>query len=138
MNFIISSQSSLALLLIAVIKLSGVAVNKRAEYCMQNLDVFSHYTFIFLIYPFVSKVVVSTFNCQDLGDSGSWLKSDMRLPCPLASSNFSKTWSIIFTFVFPVGVPYTTAIEYVLLLQNFACRILIHSTVASCLSLAHT
>jgi len=87
----------------ATIMKSRLPEKKHSEIC--SAFYFASLAFIFLIYPFVSKVVVSTFNCQDLGDSGSWLKSDMRLPCPLASSNFSKTWSIIFTFVFPVGVP---------------------------------
>ena len=68
---------------------------------------FAALAFIFLVYPFVSKVVVSTFNCQDLEDGGRWLKSDMRLACPLDSSNFSKTWSIIFTILWLCGVPVT-------------------------------
>jgi len=66
---------------------------------------FSALAFLFLVYPLVSKAVLGTFNCADLGDGGKWLKSDMRLSCPLDSSNFALHWSIVFTIVFPIGVP---------------------------------
>ena len=67
---------------------------------------FAALAFLFLVYPFVSKAVLGTFNCADLRpDGGRWLKSDMRLTCPLESSNFALNWSIAFTIVFPFGVP---------------------------------
>ena len=64
---------------------------------------FSMMGFLFLVYPFVSKVILNTFNCVDLGSS-RWLKSDLRERCPEPSS-FVYIWSWIFVFIVPIGVP---------------------------------
>ena len=60
---------------------------------------------IYLIYIPVSSMVLSTFLCQDLGDDGSWLVRDFRVPCPRTSGSFSYGWAIFTTIVYPVGFP---------------------------------
>ena len=76
-----------------------------AAFCLSAL------TFLFVIYPFVSKVVVGVFNCIELdpynqfeGDS-SWLKSDLREPCPHPGSSFTFFWGVLFLVVYPLGLP---------------------------------
>jgi hypothetical protein len=76
-----------------------------AAFCLSVL------TFLFVIYPFVSKVVVGVFNCIELdpyGDfegDGSWLKSDLREPCPHPGSSFTFSWGVLFLVVYPLGLP---------------------------------
>ena len=71
---------------------------------------FSLLSFLFLLYPFVSKIVVGTFVCEDLdpelhfeGDN-QWLRSDLREPCPQQGS-FASIWAIFCVAVYPAGVP---------------------------------
>ena len=56
---------------------------------------------LFLIYPPLSALITSTFNCDNnLG----LLRSDYREVCP-TSQNFTFWYSIAFFFVYPVGIP---------------------------------
>jgi len=64
---------------------------------------FNVMAFLFVVYPFVSKVVIETFICVDLGNS-SWFKSDLRERCP-TSNSLGFVWSVIFTIMIPIGVP---------------------------------
>jgi hypothetical protein len=72
---------------------------------------FSVLTFMFVIYPFVSNVVVGVFNCVELDlydqfeGHGSWLKSDLREPCPALSDSITFAWGLIFLVVYPIGIP---------------------------------
>jgi hypothetical protein len=65
---------------------------------------FSSMVFLFVIYPFVSKVIIETFICVDLGKNSIWLKSDLRERCP-TSNSLGFVWSVIFTIAIPIGVP---------------------------------
>jgi hypothetical protein len=65
---------------------------------------FSSMAFLFVFYPFVSKVIIETFICVDLGKNSVWLKSDLRERCP-TSNSLGFVWSVIFTIAIPIGVP---------------------------------
>ena len=65
---------------------------------------FSSMAFLFVVYPFVSKVILETFICVDLGNDSSWLKSDLRERCP-TSNSLGFVWSVIFTIAIPIGIP---------------------------------
>jgi N-acetylneuraminic acid mutarotase len=65
---------------------------------------FSAMAFLFVVYPFVSKVIIETFICVDLGKNSIWLKSDLRERCPMSNS-LGFVWSVIFTIAIPIGVP---------------------------------
>jgi hypothetical protein len=82
---------------------------------------FSVLSFLFVVYPFVSQVVVGVFNCIDLdpynqfeGD-GSWLKSDLQEPCPHPGSSFTFSWGVLFLVVYPLGIP----VLFVMTLYHF-------------------
>jgi len=66
---------------------------------------FAMLSFLFLIYPAVSSTVLNTFNCIDLDVHGNWLKVDMRVQCPRDTLNVGFTWSLVFVFIYPVGIP---------------------------------
>ena len=92
----------------------GDAYFKRADKTRPVIVAFffSVLSFLFVIYPFVSQVVVGVFNCIELDPydqfegHGSWLKSDLREPCPLKPGNsFTFSWGFIFLVVYPVGIP---------------------------------
>ena len=58
----------------------------------------------FIVYPAVSVTVLRTFSCLDLGRSGNWLLSDMRVSCP-EPGEFSYNYSVFGIFLYPIGVP---------------------------------
>ena len=58
--------------------------------------------FLFLIYSTVSMVTLESFNCNPQGLG--LLAADYRESCPEANS-FLRIYSIIFIFVYPVGIP---------------------------------
>mmetsp|Transcript_34384 Transcript_34384/g.50329 ORF Transcript_34384/g.50329 Transcript_34384/m.50329 type:complete len:451 (+) Transcript_34384:131-1483(+) len=68
---------------------------------------FAILSFLFVVYPFVSHMVLGTFSCVPLlpGSNGAWLKTDLRELCPKNSNSPSYAWSIFFTFVYVIGVP---------------------------------
>jgi len=66
---------------------------------------FAMLSFLFLIYPAVSSTVLNTFNCIDLDVHGNWLKVDMRVQCPRDTLDVGFTWSLVFVFIYPVGIP---------------------------------
>ena len=86
----------------------GDAYFKRADKTRPVMVAFffSVLSFLFVIYPFVSQVVVGVFNCIQLDPydqfegHGSWLKSDLREPCPLKPGNsFTFSWGVILRHV---------------------------------------
>jgi len=96
----------LAVLLLLALPLAYVSAS-GADTADKNKVVAAFYfnmmAFLFVVYPFVSKVVIETFICVDLGNS-SWLKSDLRERCP-TSNSLGFVWSVIFTIMIPIGVP---------------------------------
>lgn len=58
-----------------------------------------------LVYPPVSRVVVSSFNCLDFGDVGSYLNADLRVDCSSASEEFNtiKWLRVLLLIVWPIG-----------------------------------
>jgi hypothetical protein len=92
----------LLVLPLACIRGSGVDVAKKSK--VVSASYFSAMAFLFVVYPFVSKVILATFICVDLGNNSIWLKSDLRERCP-TSSSLGFVWSVIFTITIPIGVP---------------------------------
>jgi hypothetical protein len=58
----------------------------------------------FTAYPAVSRNILSTFSCVQLGADGHFLRADMRITCP-GPSDFSTIWAAVFTCLIPGGVP---------------------------------
>ena len=56
----------------------------------------------FLAYPVVSLTTLQAFDCQPLGLNR--LAADYNEPCP-ENSSFLRVWSIIFIWIYPLGVP---------------------------------
>ena len=56
----------------------------------------------FLIYPIVSLTTLQAFDCSPLGLNR--LAADYNEPCP-DNSSFLRVWSIIFIWIYPVGIP---------------------------------
>jgi hypothetical protein len=65
---------------------------------------FSILFIVFTAYPAVSRNILSTFACANLGADGNFLRADMRLTCPSAG-DFNTTWAAVFTCLIPAGVP---------------------------------
>jgi hypothetical protein len=99
--FLIAVLLLLALPL-ACICVSGADVAKKSK--VVSGFYFAAMAFLFLVYPFVSKVIIATFICVDLGNNSIWLKSDLRERCP-SSNSLGFVWSVIFTIAIPIGVP---------------------------------
>ena len=59
---------------------------------------------VFTAYPAVSRNILSTFSCAQLGADGYFLRSDMRIPCP-GGGDFNTIWAAIFTALISAGVP---------------------------------
>jgi hypothetical protein len=55
-------------------------------------------------YPAISRTILSTFACTNLGVDGSWLRSDIRVSCP-HSHDFAFVWAVIFSMLIPAGFP---------------------------------
>jgi hypothetical protein len=87
---------------LACICASGVDAAKKSK--VVSAFYFSSMAFLFVFYPFVSKVIIETFICVDLGKNSVWLKSDLRERCP-TSNSLGFVWSVIFTIAIPIGVP---------------------------------
>ena len=60
---------------------------------------------LYLAYPSVSQTVIGMFNCQDLGDAGVFLRSDLRVQCFTPKHVSYMKAAIFWIFVYPVGVP---------------------------------
>jgi hypothetical protein len=58
----------------------------------------------FTAYPAVSRNILSTFACVNLGADGNYLRADMRTVCPVAGE-FALVWAGIFTAFIPFGIP---------------------------------
>jgi N-acetylneuraminic acid mutarotase len=99
--FLIAVLLLLALPL-ACICASGADAAKKSN--VVSAFYFSSMAFLFVFYPFVSKVIIETFICVDLGKNSIWLKSDLRERCPMSNS-LGFVWSVIFTIAIPIGVP---------------------------------
>ena len=56
----------------------------------------------FLAYPVVSLTTLQAFDCQPLGLNR--LAADYGEPCP-NNSNLLRVWSIIFIWIYPLGIP---------------------------------
>jgi hypothetical protein len=65
---------------------------------------FSIFFITFSAYPAVSRNILSTFACAQLGADGHFLRSDMRMLCP-GRGDFATVWAIVFTCLIPAGVP---------------------------------
>ena len=64
--------------------------------------------FVFMIYPMVSITSLKGLHCRDFGPPiSSLLVSDLQVACPWAAggSNFLFMYTLVFVFVYPVGVP---------------------------------
>jgi hypothetical protein len=92
----------LLVLPLACICASGADAAKKSN--VVSAFYFSSMAFLFVFYPFVSKVIIETFICVDLGKNSIWLKSDLRERCP-TSNSLGFVWSVIFTIAIPIGVP---------------------------------
>ena len=57
---------------------------------------------LFLIYPVVSLTTLLAFDCRPSGLNK--LAADVNEPCP-ENGSFLRIWSIIFIWVYPVGIP---------------------------------
>ncbi|KAJ1484328.1 hypothetical protein T484DRAFT_2517051 [Baffinella frigidus] len=78
-------------------------VRKNLEQSVSALSFWGLFL-VFVVYPSVSVEAFNTFSCIDLGRSGNWLKSDMRVACP-ESGGFVYVCSIFAIFIYPVGIP---------------------------------
>ncbi len=58
----------------------------------------------FAAYPAVSRNILSTFACVQLGSDGHYLRADMRIECP-TSTDFLTIWAAAFTCLISAGVP---------------------------------
>jgi len=86
-------------------ELKIVAVKESVIKELVSAFFFAMLSFLFLIYPAVSTTVLNTFNCIDLDVHGNWLKVDMRVQCPRDTLDIGFTWSLVFVFIYPVGIP---------------------------------
>ena len=57
---------------------------------------------LFLVYPNVSLTTLQAFDCRPAGLG--LLAADLNLKCP-KSSDLLSVWSIVFIFVYPIGIP---------------------------------
>ena len=60
---------------------------------------------IFLVYPPVSRIVLSSLKCNDLGLDGSYLHADYRVDCDSNEYTWVRTAGIAFTILWPIGAP---------------------------------
>jgi len=78
----------------------------RYEGCMAQFW-YAILFFLYLIYPMVSVQTLTSFNCQDLDSSGSWLRADYREICPNERTGERIFgWSLFCVFIYPVGIPF--------------------------------
>jgi hypothetical protein len=80
--------------------------NRDRETYSKALDYF-YFSMLFVTftaYPAVSRNILSTFACINLGADGNLLRADMRIACP-GTSDFSTIWAAIFTCLIPAGIP---------------------------------
>jgi hypothetical protein len=59
---------------------------------------------LYLAYPAVSQVVISIFNCQQVGDA-SYLRADFREQCYTPRHTAHMKAAVFWILVYPVGVP---------------------------------
>lgn len=60
---------------------------------------------LYLAYPSVSQTVIGMFNCQRLGDAGTFLRSDLRVQCFTPRHRSYMKAAVFWILVYPVGVP---------------------------------
>jgi hypothetical protein len=89
-------------LLLACVCASGTDAAKKSN--VVSVFYFSAMAYLFVVYPFVSKVIIETFICVDLGKNSIWVKSDLRDRCP-TSNSLVFVWSVIFAIAISIGVP---------------------------------
>ncbi|MFX5756298.1 hypothetical protein ABTE27_20350, partial [Acinetobacter baumannii] len=70
----------------------------RQKYWLLNL-----YS-LFLIYPFVSSTIISTFVCRKYGDT-TYLYADMTQTCNTSTWNSFVILSAVMIVVYPIGIP---------------------------------
>ncbi len=75
----------------------------RIEKCWDAFY-FSILFITFAAYPAVSRNILSTFACVNLGIDGNYIRADMRMACP-GGGDFATIWAAVFTGVIPAGVP---------------------------------
>jgi hypothetical protein len=61
--------------------------------------------FLFVIYPGVSTIVLNHYNCKSIADHGSYILSDLRVPCYEGDWPTFSYLGILFIIIYPVGVP---------------------------------
>ncbi|CAN0510836.1 unnamed protein product, partial [Laminaria digitata] len=59
----------------------------------------------FWVYSSVSYTIFQTFSCDDLDDGKAYLRADYSLECSTARHRAFKTYSLVMTCVYPVGIP---------------------------------
>jgi hypothetical protein len=65
---------------------------------------FSTLFITFAAYPAVSRNILCTFACANLGADGHFLRADMHVTCP-SPGDFSFIWAAVFAGLVPAGVP---------------------------------
>eukprot|EP00960_Hanusia_phi_P001713 49571-Hanusia_phi.AAC.2 len=93
----------IALLVLPALVARYREVNLRRE--LEQKVMFWILFFLFTIYPFVSSVILQTFVCVEFGPEQNYLVADFRVECPLKRRGKELILAIIFTLVYPLGIP---------------------------------
>ncbi|CAN0532778.1 unnamed protein product, partial [Laminaria digitata] len=59
----------------------------------------------FWVYSSVSYTIFQTFSCDDLDNGKAYLRADYSLECSTDLHSAFKTYSLVMTCVYPVGIP---------------------------------
>merc|ERR1711964_109198 len=83
----------------------GILVKKKAQANIRDAATGRLFLVVFLLYPSLTNKILQGFACRQIGEDTSILNADYAMDCESSDYNFLFFGCILFTLLWPIGVP---------------------------------